>query len=159
MQKKRDHIAAAIADYDALKPAEQGKLLLGILDDQPYLMGFLTNLSDDFPDEQHDALVESVVILINAFIEAGIPVGMVPAQLVEEVVKMKTEGEEEGGVLEDESVDSPLVFEDLRNRALFAAQLKGKENQGNFNLILDIIITCVERLVDYEMNKIEKAKE
>src|SRR5690606_10460156 len=116
-----------------------------ILEDQPILMGFITNLSDDFSESEHEVLVDSAVILINAFVSAGIPVEMISHQLVEEVIREKVdeyEEKEEGSVLDEEQMkeiaDSPLVFEDLKNRAIFKSNLP-EENlvqKQNFGIVL-----------------------
>lgn len=157
---KRDLIAESIADYDAMKPEEQGKLLVQVLEDQPILMGYLTNLADDFSDSEHEALVESTLILINAFVAAGIPVSMVPHQIVEEVIKEKVDAYEQRdqqNALDAESMkaisDSPKVFEDLRNRAFFKAEIPVENVQGlyNFNVVLDTVISMVERSAAAEM--------
>lgn len=150
----RDFIAEAIADYEAMETTERAGLLLSILEDQPYLMGFITNLADDFSDSAHEALVESTVILINAFVAAGIPVGVVPQAIIDEVVEEKVEAleklSEEG---QDQEADSPLVFEDLRNRALFHSDLDNNDrlNAHNFELVLNTIISAVERAVAVEI--------
>lgn len=158
----RDFIAEAIADYDAMKAEEQGKLVVQILEDQPILMGFITNLSDDFSESEHEVLVDSAVILINAFVSAGIPVEMISHQLVEEVIREKVdeyEEKEEGSVLDEEQMkeiaDSPLVFEDLKNRAIFKSNLP-EENlvqKQNFGIVLDTIISMVERSVADQFNE------
>lgn len=158
MQKhpSRDFVAEAIADYEAMPQEERSKLLLSILEDQPYLMGFLTNLADDFSDSVHEALVESTVILINAFVAAGIPVGAIPQAIIDEVVEEVVADYEEGKA-ETESrgkSDSPLVFEDLRNRALFHSGLDAKDRLSahNFELVLNTIVSSVERSVAVEIN-------
>lgn len=162
--KKRDHIAEAIADYDALTEAEKGKLLINLLEDQPYLMGFITNVADDFSEAHHEALVNSTIILINAFIAAGMPFALVPAKLLEEVISEKSE-QYAGKNSEDEQptaiTDSPLVFEDLHKRAIIKAGLTKAEplEKHNFSLMLDVIITIVERMVDYQRQRLEKEME
>ncbi len=152
----RDFIAEAIADYEALASKERSQLLLSILDDQPYLMGFITNLSDDFSDSAHASLVESVVILINAFISAGIPVGVIPQAIIDEVIEEKVEEYESKAIDKDEQVlsDSPLVFEDLRNRALFHSDVPRNDQlmAHNFELVLNTIVSTVERSVSAEIN-------
>ena len=154
---KKDFIAEAIFEYEAMTAKEQGKLVLQILEDQPVLMGFITNLADDFSDEAHETLVDSLAILINAFIAAGIPVDLIARDTVDEVIDEKVEkydqAESEKGV--EDLVDSPLVLEDLKARAL----LKGKfdkddeEGKANFSMVLDTVITIVERSVAYGMEK------
>lgn len=159
--QKRDFISEAIVEYDSLSAEEQGKLLIQVLEDQPYLMGFITNVAEEFSDSQHEALVESMLILTNAFIAATVPVGMVPAQLIEEIIKLKTDVDEESIEVEEvELSDSPKVFEDLRARAVLKSDLAEAkaEVQLSFNLMLDVIITAVERVVDYEISQLEKAK-
>ena len=151
----RDFVAEAIADYEAMTGEEKGKLLLSILEDQPYLMGFITNLADDFTDSTHEALVESVVILINAFVAAGIPVGAVPQAIIDEVIEEKVESynSDESPEGSGEQSESPLVFEDLRNRALFHSDLDVSDelSASNFELVLDTIVSSVERGVAVEI--------
>lgn len=151
---KRDHIAASIADYEGMKSAESGKLLAQILEDQPMLMGFLTNLADDFSDSEHESLVDSCVILINAFVAAGIPVPTVPDAMIKEVIEEKV-AQYEDLVAHDEVnptdlsaiSDSPIVLQDLRARALVKSDLnqEGALGQQNFLLILDAVLAMVER--------------
>ncbi len=162
-QPKKDFVAMAIADFEAMTNEEKGQMIVQVLEDQPVLMGFITNLADDFSDPEHEALVDSAVILINAFISAGIPVEMVPHQMVEEVIQDRVDSYEEKAEKKDELTpddlkdvsDSPLVFEDLRNRALFKIQEQEEEPGLNpeFILILDTVIAIIERSVSLEMNK------
>lgn len=163
-QPKKDFVAIAIADYEAMSDGEKGKMVVQILEDQPVLMGFVTNLADDFSDAEHEALVDSVAILINAFISAGIPVELVPHQMVEEVIQERVDSYEEQAEKREEDLtkedlneisDSPLVFEDLRNRALFKIQQQDGENGLNpeFVLILDTVVAIIERSVAYEISK------
>jgi hypothetical protein len=160
-KQKRDFISEAIVEYDNLSNEEQGKMLVQVLEDQPYLMGFITNVAEEFSDLQHEALVESLLILTNAFIMATVPFGMVPAELIEEIIKIKTDVDEDSmEVAEVELSDSPKVFEDLRARAVLKSDLAEAraEVQLSFNLMLDVVITAVERVVDYEINALEKDK-
>jgi hypothetical protein len=160
-KQKRDFISEAIVEYDDLSNEEQGKMLVQVLEDQPYLMGFITNVAEEFSDLQHEALVESLLILTNAFIMATVPFGMVPAELIEEIIKIKTDVDEDSiEVTEVELSDSPKVFEDLRARAVLKSDLAEAkaEVQLSFNLMLDVVITAVERVVDYEINALEKDK-
>jgi hypothetical protein len=160
-KQKRDFISEAIVEYDDLSNEEQGKMLVQVLEDQPYLMGFITNVAEEFSDLQHEALVESLLILTNAFIMATVPFGMVPAELIEEIIKMKTDVDEDSiEVAEVELSDSPKVFEDLRARSVLKSDLAEAraEVQLSFNLMLDVVITAVERVVDYEINALEKDK-
>jgi len=158
----KDFVAEAIADYEAMSAEEQGKLLIQVMEDQPVLMGFLTNLSDDFTDDQHSALVDSVVILINAFVAAGIPISMIPQAMLEEVINDRADVYEKHADDIDEDVvkevsDSPMVFEDLRNRALFKSDI-AEDNfaeRQRFSLILDTLIAIIERSVSAEISKKE----
>jgi hypothetical protein len=151
---KRDHIAASIADYEAMAAPERGLLLAQILEDQPMLMGFLTNLADDFSDSEHESLVDSSVILINAFVAAGIPVSTISDAMIKEVIEEKVEQYENlvsNQEVTDEDMstisDSPVVLQDLRTRALIKSDLNqdGALGQQNFLLILDAVLAMVER--------------
>ncbi|MDZ7845537.1 MAG: hypothetical protein U5L96_01455 [Owenweeksia sp.] len=159
----KDFVAEAIADYEAMKQEEQGQLLVQIMEDQPFLMGFITNLADDFSDSEHAVLVDSTVILINAFVSAGIPISMIPHQMLEEVINERVDSyEAHADELQDDIAravtDSPMVFEDLRNRALFKSNLKEEDlaARQKFSLILDTIIAIVERSISVEIE--EKGK-
>lgn len=153
----RDFVAEAIANYEGMPLEERSQLLLSILDDQPFLMGLITNLADDFSDTAHEALVESTVILINAFVSAGIPVGTIPQAIIDEVIEEKLEAyerlEHEDEVVE-EVRDSPLVFQDLRNRALFYSDIGSYDEVSarDFELVLNTIVSTVERSVSVEIN-------
>jgi len=151
---KRDRIAENIAEYDSLSDQERGQFIARVLEDQPYLMGFVTNLADDFSEKEHEALVDSVLILINAFIATGIPVDTIPDALIQEVLKEKIDAYEamaDKGAVKAHAVselaDSPLTFEDLRQRALTKSDLAQESAvaQYNFMLVLDALITIVER--------------
>ena len=155
MQKKRDHIAESIADYMAMSSEEQGAMIARVMEDQPFLMGFLTDVADEFSDAQHESLVDSVMILLNAFIAAGMPVGLIPGPALEEVIKERTEAYTEADVLLPEVSESPKVFQDLRNLAIVKADLNvdSEQDLANFKLMLDILITSVERMADYEQKQ------
>lgn len=160
----RDFIAEAIADYEAMSQQERAKLLVSILEDQPFLMGLITNLSDDFSDSAHEALVESTVILINAFVSAGIPVDVVPQAILDEVVEEKVaayEKRDENTGSSEALSDSPVVFTDLRNRALFHSDLDkaGAVTAHNFELVLNTIIAAVERSLAVEIEAKNKKRE
>lgn len=157
MDVKKDFVAQAIFEYEAMSAEEQGKMILEMLSDQPILMGFITNLADDFSDDEHDTLVDSLVILVNAFISAGIPVDMVPLEIVDDVVAEKVDGYEQA---EDDSkqndlIDSPMVYEDLKARAAVKCKFSVEDNESreNFNMVLNTIISIVERSISYGMQK------
>lgn len=155
---KKDFVAQSIFDYEAMDSAEQGKLILEILEDQPVLMGFVTNLADDFEDEEHETIVDSIAILINAFIAAGIPVDMIPQEIVDEVIEEKVEGyNKEEKEREADLIDSPLVYEDLKARASVKCKFHPEDNvsKENFNMILNTIISIVERAISHSMQKVD----
>jgi len=155
MQSKPDHIADSIKQYKAMSPQEQGKLVAQVMEDQPFLMGFLTNIADEFSDEQHELLVDSVMILINAFVSAGMPTGIIPGPALEEVIRERTEAYADADALLPEVSESPKVFQNLRNLAIVEADLNVDDPValGNYNVVLDILITAIERMVDYEQNQ------
>lgn len=163
--QNKDFIAVAIADYEAMPPEEQAKLLIQILDDQPILMGFITNLSDEFSDDEHEALVGATVVLITAFISAGIPVHIISHQMVDEVIHERLEAYEEKARSIDDTLvieqisDSPKVFEDLTNYGLFKSDLAQDkyERREAFAIALDTIIAMVERSAAAEIKDANEA--
>lgn len=161
-KSRRDLIAESIADYEAMDDSEQGKMTIRVMEDQPVLMGFITNLADEFTEAEHETLVDSAIILINAFVSVGIPVEMIPKQLVNEVIEEKTKAYED---LEETSeselqnlTDSPQVFQDLRHRAMLKSGLSesGILTQNNYSMVLDAIITMIERSITAEYNSEEE---
>jgi hypothetical protein len=152
--EKKDHIAVAMADFEAMSQSDRGELLARVMEDQAILMGFLTNLADDFNAAEHQALVDSVLILINAFVSAGIPVQPVSNTTLQEVLEEKEELRDNVAP-EDllnpisivEASDSPLVFEDLRNRALSQSDLHhvSPQERQNFLFVLEALLTMIER--------------
>lgn len=156
---QRDLIAESIADYESMSDTERGKMTITMMEDQPVLMGFITELADDFTDEEHETLVDSVVILSQAFVAAGIPIDLIPKQLVNEVIEEKTDLYENRSMrapAEAENfTDSPKVFQDLRHRAILRAGLAKEpiQAQTNYCLVLDTIITIIERSITAEYNK------
>jgi len=47
------------------------------LDDQPHLLGFLFNLSEDFEEEEHEALLRTALLLNEGFAHAQLNVGLI----------------------------------------------------------------------------------
>lgn len=155
---KKDYVAQSIFDYEAMDNTEQGKLILEILEDQPVLMGFVTNLADDFGDEEHETIVDSIAILINAFIAAGIPVDMIPQEIVDEVIEEKVEGyNKEEKDRQADLIDSPLVYEDLKARAIVKCKFEAEDivSKDNFNMILNTIVSIVERAISHSLQKVD----
>lgn len=155
MRKEHDHIADSITQYMEMSPQEQGQMVARVMEDQPFLMGFLTNIADEFSDEQHEVLVDSVMILLNAFIAAGMPVGIIPGPALEEVMAERAEAYANADSLLPEVSESPKVFQDLRNLAIVQADLNVDDPEAlhNYNVVLDILITSIERMADYEQKQ------
>lgn len=131
---------------------EQGALIARVMEDQPFLMGFLTNIADEFSDDQHEMLVDSVMILLNAFIAAGMPVSIIPGPALDQVIEERTGAYAGLDPLLPEVSESPKVFQDLRNLALVHADLNVDDAvaMSNYNVVLDILITAIERMADYD---------
>lgn len=158
MRNNHDYVAEAITEYMALPPEEQGALVARVMEDQPYLMGFLTDIAEEFSDEQHEVLVDSVMILLNAFIAAGMPVSSIPGPALHEVIEDRTEAYADADPLLPEASDNPKVFQDLRNLAIVQADLNVDDPLAlaNYNVVLDILITAIERMVDYDQQQKDK---
>jgi hypothetical protein len=160
MRKNHDYVAESISEYMAMEPTEQGALVARVMEDQPYLMGFLTDIADEFSDDQHEILVDSVMILLNAFVSAGMPVSSVPGPALHEVIEERTEAYQNADPLLPEASDNPKVFQDLRNLAIVKADLNVDDPLAlsNYNVVLDILITAIERMADYDQQQ-KKTKE
>jgi len=155
MQNKRDFVGEAITEYLGMEPQEQGAMVARVMEDQPFLMGFLTDIAEEFSDEQHEVLVDSVMILLNAFIAAGMPVGSIPGPAIHDVIEERTLAYADADPLLPEVSDNPKVFQDLRNLAIVRADLNVDDDEAlaNYNVVLDILITAIEKMVDYDQGQ------
>lgn len=162
--------------YDALESAiremnltgdDQWQSMLGqAMDEQPHLMAFLVNISDDFSEDVHEQLLRITVILAIAFQKAGIQIELITPAGLDKVIEEKVETYED--LAEEDELDqeamqkianSPHVFDRVRKwvtEELGSNMPILDETQANINLMLDVIISVLEEhAVDPNASKSE----
>ncbi|MDX5327070.1 MAG: hypothetical protein LPK80_12510 [Bacteroidota bacterium] len=144
----------AIRHIKEMPTDEWKRLTMEFMDDQPYLNGFLINLSEEFGDEEHEALVRVAVMLHHAFKLADVPMRTIVQSTIDDVVRDKVREYEEMDEEDELGVDemtrmssSPRVFDDIRRF------LKEELNNGiprdlsekqNLFLIVEVMIEAYE---------------
>ncbi|MBI1316491.1 hypothetical protein GC167_06485 [bacterium] len=129
------------AFFATLDPVERSRFILDWSDDQPYLFGFLINLSDEFPEAVHEALFDAVLQLSETFRRTGLQVHPISEQVLTEVL-------EEAANLE--SVESsPMMINELQ---MSIEQVSGQSIDDpkmveQIRIVLRTLIECFERSV------------
>lgn len=147
-------INKAILEIRRMTPEQIQERMDIMLDEQPYLMGFLYNLDDDFDEEIHQALIRVCALLYSAFSMAEIEVGLISPAILESVINEKVEEyntlSERDELVEEnlhEVARSPMVFDELRkyvhdeiNHHVAHEALQ----VHNISLMIDVLIGVME---------------
>ena len=168
MGSKKDFLITAKSALDSLDGIEYQEKLNDFLDEQPYLVGFLYNLADDFSEDEHEAIMRAAVLLREAFELSGIPIGMVTQGVLNDVIEEKVQDfektESKGGIMDmliSDISNSPAVFdalvgyirEDVKN-----GLPKNHEGLQNVFILLEILIRVYEESVLIDNSKPENGQ-
>lgn len=149
-----DALESAIREMNLIGENQWQNMLGQAMDEQPHLMAFLINISDDFSEEVHEQLLRMTVILAIAFQKAGINIDLITPAGLDKIIEEKVEAYEK---LEEEDeldiagmrevANSPIVFQ--RVRKWVQEELGEKmpildETQNNISLMVDVIISALE---------------
>lgn len=149
-----DALESAIRELNLTGEEHWAQLLSSTLDEQPHLMSFLINLSDDFSEPVHDHLIRAAVLLTNAFKKTDVSIDLITPTSLDEIITEKVaayeqldQNEELDSTSMEKLANSPLVFD--RIRSWFGSQLGEEmpildESQANINLLIDVIISAME---------------
>jgi len=129
------------AFFATLDPVERSQFVLDWSDDQPFLFGFLINLSDEFPEEVHEAFFDIVLQLSELFRRTGLPLHPISEQVLTEVLQ------EAADLKSMES--SPLMVNELLQSLEQASgqALDHPRERAQARVVLRTLIECFERSV------------
>jgi len=149
-QKLVDQLVKIDLTSDELLELEISELL----DEQPYLMGFLFNLADEFTEEEYDLLMRCCLALNKSLTAAGLFFEMISPEMLESIIKQKvadfeTFGDDEN-LLDDakmfEKASSPVVLKQFQMYAddnLYHVE-NTAENRNGLLLVLSVLIELLE---------------
>lgn len=134
-----------------------------LLEEQPYLMGFLFNLVDDFAENTHELLIRSTLALHHSLTKTGLFFKVINEATLEKVIAENVQGFEkiEQNVLTQElyteesiflAADSPVALRGLYNyidENTTDAELP-IEARSNLLLVLSVIIELFENAASPE---------
>ena len=163
MTSSKDLLKKAKTHLDELDGIKYHDKVNDFLDSQPYLVGFLYNLADDFTEEEHEAIMRCAVLLLEAFELSNIPIGIVTQGVLNEVIEEKVEVFDKvslmGGaqdVLLTDITASPQVFDALVGyirEDIKKGLPKDEEGLQNVFILLGILIRVFEESVIMETPK------
>lgn len=156
--------ASAVRQWSQETYAER---LSAFLDEQPHLLGFLFNLSEDFEEEEHEALLRTALLLNEGFTQAQLNVGLITEHHLQIAIDDVTAQLDDLTELleEDAELDldrmvrvarSPFVFEEMRNFLHTELQNGLPEDQvqrHNLLVLIDVLIGAFEEAVQLEPKK------
>lgn len=145
-----------IKSWDDEEYNKQGSL---ILEEQPYLMRFITNLIDELEEEDIEFLIFTLISLQLGFKMRGMPLSICTPDQLESIVKITADRFDEIDEREEVSLDdvfnasnNPKVLSDLFD-IYYQDFLEGKKvgmaEVMNMLFVLDILVTGVEESVIY----------
>lgn len=125
-----------------------------LLDEQPYLMGFLFNLAEEFTEEEYDLLMRCCLALNKSLSAAGLFFEMISPEMLEAIIKQKVTDFEgygdEDNFLDDakmfEKASSPVVLKQLQvylDDNLYQIE-NTAENRSGMLLIVSVLIELFE---------------
>ena len=137
------------------------------LDEQPHLLGFLFNLSEDFEEEEHEALLRTALLLNEGFAHAQLNVGLITEHHLQIAIDDVTaQLDDLTEVLEEDAeldldrmvrvARSPFVFEEMRTFLHTELQDGLPEDQvqrHNLLVLIDVLIGAFEEAVQLEPKK------
>jgi len=83
--------------FQELNPQERLNILLNWGEEQPHLYGFIINLSDDFTDEEHEALSFLPLLLTEVFRKTGLIIGSIEPAIIEKSIEEHSKGQDPEG--------------------------------------------------------------
>lgn len=151
--ESKDILEQSLRDFHLLSPDMQARLMDDFLEEQPYLTGFLYNLTEDFGEHQLEALMSASLALGKSFLQAGLVLARVEQEVLTAVIEDKVAAYE---VLAQSEmpIEFPALLE-LSSSPLVTAGLleyilnRSGEDELDPDLVLvvDIVISAMEQSV------------
>ena len=154
---RKSLLQRVLADLENLKESDYQKYISDFLEEQPFLLGLLYNLDEDFPENEHDYLVKSAVMIHLGFKALQIQVGMVQSAVLSNVLEEKIMQYEElaaNGAFDYKTITSSS--DNPNTLATFISFFDEVDHEGmpidpmrrlNFIMMLDVIISATELAV------------
>jgi hypothetical protein len=132
-------LVAIESEHGNLSEAEKMERVLNWGEEQPHFYGFLFNLSDDFSETEHTALLHLVLLLQDMFKRTGLRIDTITPKILEEAIKSAQEPERVAG--ESSQRTETLLFETWRRWTGADSSRKDME------LICRVLVSSFERSV------------
>jgi len=102
-EKSSAWLQQTLLKLDLGKEADYQRKVSELLEEQPYLMGFVFNLAEDFTEETHELIIRAILALQESLAHAGLFFKVITTQQLEEVLDDKIKAFE---TLENEGPES-----------------------------------------------------
>ena len=142
MKNQGGVISSFFNELNGLSSQELGGRISAFMDEQPHLTGFLFNLDDDFSEEAHTFLLKASIAVRDVLVGAGIPLGMINNETIEQVVQEKVE--QYDTLTEEEKPLNEYVHLSSSPQMLEAVLKQFDKTDENLILIVDVIISLLE---------------
>jgi hypothetical protein len=154
-----------LIQLDTKKEADYAKDISQLLDEEPYLMGFLFNLADDFSEQGHELLLRATLALRQSLAHSGLFFKMISPSVLEETLKLQVQAFEElqgdNETIDEETIythaSSPVVLRELKNfitQNTFDAA-PDEQTDESLLLILSTVIEVLEKSASPENTETE----
>jgi hypothetical protein len=90
-QSKANWLQQALINLDLITDAVYQKEVSNFFDEQPYLMGFLFNLEEEFSENTHELLMRAALAFYQAMGSIGLEFEVATPQLLNDTVSKKVE--------------------------------------------------------------------
>ncbi|MCH8554685.1 MAG: hypothetical protein LAT76_05970 [Schleiferiaceae bacterium] len=155
-----------LGDLEKLNDADYQKYISDFLEEQPFLLGLLYNLDEDFPENEHDYLVKATVMITLGFKAMQMQVGMVQSDVLSQVLEEKialydnlaSQGDFDFKTLTtaSDNPDTLASFISFFDQVDNLGMPKDPIRRLNFIMMLDVIISATELSLVLPENDKEK---
>ena len=157
----------AAAQVRTWSEEEYAARLSAFLDEQPHLVGFLFNLSEDFEEEEHEALLRTALLLNEGFGKTQLNVGLITQDHLQIAIDDVTAQLDDlsDDLTDEEMLDldklariarSPFVFEEMRGflqQELHSGLPADQLHRHNLLVLIDVLIGAFEEAIVLENKK------
>ena len=91
-EKSSAWLQQTLLKLDLGKEADYQHKVSGLLDEQPFLMGFVFNLAEDFTEEAHELIIRATLGMQESLVQAGLFFKVITTAQLEEVLDEKIKG-------------------------------------------------------------------
>lgn len=153
MQNKiADRVLQSLIQLDLTAHADYQNQLNNLLDEQPYLIGFLFNLAEDFEEQSHELLMHATLALHNSLSDAGLFFNLITPEILEETLNLNVNLFDsltsEDGILDQQALlhksSSPVALQSLLTFVTDNTEQVSPVEYQSIVLILNAVIEMFE---------------